>query len=639
RVELVNRSSHPGKFITADAVRFGGGMGNIIRNDLESRRPRFMEGSRYHLQYIGMPDTLVQNINNNGNDYNNDINSRSEFINYLNGAPNGPNKNRNLPGLGIPIDITLAFHTDAGITQNDSTIGTMLIYSTTGADTQTVFPDSVSRIAARDLADIVQTQLLNDIKKTFNPEWTRRRLLDSRYSEAFRPNVPGVLLELLSHQNFTDMKFANDPRFRYMVSRAIYKGMLKFIASQNESEFVVQPLAVDHFQATLDTLGNIILKWQPVDDPVEAGAYAEKYKVYTRIEDNGFDNGFIVDEPEALIGDIIPGLIYSFKITALNAGGESFPSEILSVCKMDSASEQVLIVNGFDRICGPAIIDSDKMKGFADFIDQGVPDKFDLHYTGSQFNFDPDSPFRLNDAPGHGASYADYETKIIPGNTFDFSFIHGRAIKNDGFSFVSCSDEAIASGRVQLEDYEIVDWILGEEKETSWPIVSMDSLLGKQFKTFNYGLQEQIAEYLNNGGNLFVSGAYVGSDLLAGKKETDADVKFAKEVLKFWWVTDHAVKNGDVFSADKSFFKDQIEFSFNTGYDPQIYTVESPDAIGAQEGGRVILRYAENNFSAGIAYSGDYKTVIFGFPFEAIKLESQRNRVMKSILNFLTAGY
>jgi len=581
---------------------------------------------------------LVQNINNNGNDYNNDINSRSEFINYLNGAPNGPNKNRNLPGLGIPIDITLAFHTDAGITQNDSTIGTMLIYSTTGADTQTVFPDSVSRIAARDLADIVQTQLLNDIKKTFNPEWTRRRLLDSRYSEAFRPNVPGVLLELLSHQNFTDMKFANDPRFRYMVSRAIYKGMLKFIASQNESEFVVQPLAVDHFQATLDTLGNFILKWQPVDDPVEAGAYAEKYKVYTRIEDNGFDNGFIVDEPEALIGDIIPGLIYSFKITALNAGGESFPSEILSVCKMDSASEQVLIVNGFDRICGPAIIDSDKMKGFADFIDQGVPDKFDLHYTGSQFNFDPDSPFRLNDAPGHGASYADYETKIIPGNTFDFSFIHGRAIKNDGFSFVSCSDEAIASGRVQLEDYEIVDWILGEEKETSWPIVSMDSLLGKQFKTFNYGLQEQIAEYLNNGGNLFVSGAYVGSDLLAGKKETDADVKFAKEVLKFWWVTDHAVKNGDVFSADKSFFKDQIEFSFNTGYDPQIYTVESPDAIGAQEGGRVILRYAENNFSAGIAYSGDYKTVIFGFPFETIKLESQRNRVMKSILNFLTAG-
>ena len=118
RVELINLSNQPGKMITADAVRFGGGMGNIIRNDWDSRRPRFMEGSRYYLQYAGMPDTLVQNLNNNGNDYNNDINSRSEYINYLNGAPNGPNKNRDLPGLGIPMDMTIAIHTDAGIANN-----------------------------------------------------------------------------------------------------------------------------------------------------------------------------------------------------------------------------------------------------------------------------------------------------------------------------------------------------------------------------------------------------------------------------------------------------------------------------------------------------------------------------------------
>jgi len=585
-----------------------------------------------------MPDTLIHNLVNNGNDYNNDINSRSEFINYLNGAPNGPNKNRNLPGLGIPIDMTLAFHTDAGIAHNDSTIGTMLIYSTTGADTQTVFPDSVSRIATRDLADIVQTQLLNDIKKTFDPKWTRRRLLDSRYSEAFRPNVPGVLLELLSHQNFEDMKYANDPRFRFTISRAIYKGMLKFISSQNENEFVVQPLPVDHFQATFDTLGNVILKWQPVNDPLEPSAVAKKYKVYTRVENSGFDNGFIVDEPKAVIEDIIAGLIYSFRITALNAGGESFPSEILSVCKMDSANKPVLIVNGFDRICGPAVIDLDKMKGFADFIDQGVPDKFDLNYTGSQFNFDPDSPFRLNDAPGHGASYADYETKIIPGNTFDFPFIHGQAIKNNGYSFVSCSDEVIGSGNVQLADYSIVDWILGEEKETSWPEASMDSLLGRQFKTFDYALQDRIAEYLNSGGNLFISGAHIGSDLLAGKKETDPDSKFAKKILKFWWVTDHAVKTGNVFSTNKEFFKDQIDFEFNTGYDPLIYTVESPDAIGAEEGGRVILRYAENNFSAAVAYDGEYKTVLFGFPFETIKSTSHRNLIMQYILNFFNGS-
>ena len=633
RVELVNQSNQPGKMITADAVRFGGGMGNIIRNDWESRRPRFMEGSRYYLQYAGMPDTLVQNLSND-NDYINDINSRSEYINYLNGAPDGPNKNRNLPGLGIPMDMTLAFHTDAGLAGPDSTIGTMMIYSTTGADTQSIFPDSVSRIASRDLADIVQTQLLNDLEKTFNPDWTRRRLLDARYSEAFRPNVPGVLLELLSHQNFTDMKYAMDPRFRFVVARSVYKGILKFINTQNQTDYVVQPLPVDHFQATFDSLGDALLKWQPVSDPIEPGATPSAYRVYTRIDSAGFDNGFVVDQPRTTIYNLQPGIIYSFKITALNDGGESVPSEILSVCKSANNKNPVLIVNDFNRVCGPAVLESEKMSGFADFIDQGVPDKFDLNYTGSQFNFDPDSPFRLNDAPGHGASYADYETKIIPGNTFDFPYIHGQSIRNCGYSFVSCSDEAVVSGTVQLGDYEIVDWILGEEKETSWPESKMDSILGKQFKTFNPIAQERISYYLINGGNLFVSGAYLGTDLLAGRDESNPDSKFAKDVLKFWWITDHAVKNGQVFTADKSIFKNKFNFAFNTGYDPKIYTVESPDAIGAEEGGRVILRYAENNFSAAVAYEGEYKTVLFGFPFETIKSTPDRNLIMQSILNF-----
>ncbi len=61
-----------------------------------------------------MPDTLVYNLNDNKNDYNDDYQSRAEYGNYLMGAPFGPNKNRDEKGLGIPIDLSLAFHTDAG---------------------------------------------------------------------------------------------------------------------------------------------------------------------------------------------------------------------------------------------------------------------------------------------------------------------------------------------------------------------------------------------------------------------------------------------------------------------------------------------------------------------------------------------
>jgi len=40
-----------------------------------------------------------------------------------------------------------------------------------------------------------------------------------------------MLLELLSHQNLADMKYGIDPRFKFLVSRAIYKGMLRYCGS------------------------------------------------------------------------------------------------------------------------------------------------------------------------------------------------------------------------------------------------------------------------------------------------------------------------------------------------------------------------------------------------------------------------
>jgi hypothetical protein len=40
-------------------VRFGGGMGIVEREGIISGRPKFAEGSRYWLQYAGMPDTLT----------------------------------------------------------------------------------------------------------------------------------------------------------------------------------------------------------------------------------------------------------------------------------------------------------------------------------------------------------------------------------------------------------------------------------------------------------------------------------------------------------------------------------------------------------------------------------------------------
>lgn len=99
--------------------------------------------------------------------------------------------------------------------------------------------------------------------------------------------------------------------------------------------------------------------------------------------------------------------------------------------------------------------------------------------------------------------------KII-GNTFNYPFIHGKAIQAAGnYSFVSCSDEAVEKGILSLEDYPIVDYILGLEKEDN----SSNPARNTYYKTFSSSMQRILASYCRSGGNLLVSGAYVGSDM------------------------------------------------------------------------------------------------------------------------------
>lgn len=68
-----------------------------------------------------------------------------------------------------------------------------------------------------------------------------------------------------------------------------------------------------------------------------------------------------------------PGVIYAFKVSAVNEGGESFPSETLcAYLSTDTAAKRVLIVNGFDRLSGPALVETKDSLGFDLHQDIGV---------------------------------------------------------------------------------------------------------------------------------------------------------------------------------------------------------------------------------------------------------------------------
>jgi len=613
--------------LTSDAVRFGGGMGNVARNNMLSGKPRWMEGSRYYLQYAGMPDSLVYNFNTGKNDYNDDYMSRGEWVNYLIGSSKPQYSEKYSKGLGIPIDLALAFHTDAGVTPGDSIIGTLGIYSSVRNDG--LFPNGKSKLASRDLTDIIQTQLVDDIRKQVNQKWTRRALWDKEYSEAWRPVVPTMLLELLSHQNLADMKYGLDPRFKFIVSRAIYKGMLRYLSVQDGKKVVIQPLPPDHMAIEVLEDRKIRISWRYVADPVESTAIPNGFMVYMKQGDNGFGTGQFTRDTFMILTLPEWGKLYSFRVTAINDGGASFPGETLSVSLFSDSRKPVLIVNAFDRICGPAFFDKGDMAGIAWWEDEGIANGMNLSYAGRQYDFNRHSDWLHDDSQGWGASNADLETWPVAGNTFSFPALHGESLRRAGYSFVSVSDEVFEASGFDSGRYLAVDLIFGEERGTE----SFSSPQGKDFRIFTPAMMNTVRKYTGEGGNIFISGAYIGTDMVENKDSLA--IRFASEVLHYSWRTNHATTVGSVYATNQAKIVFPGVLQFNTDDHASLYRVESPDAIEpAGEDAYRIYRYVSGNCSAGIAYKGSYSAVALGFPFETLLTAEQRTELISAIMKF-----
>lgn len=239
KVVLTNESGEEG-VVTADAVRFGGGMGNISRGGNVSGLPRYLEGARYAAQWAGMPEK-VYNGYNGANDYKDDINTRSLMVNYLSG---GSVFNPNDEGLKVPFELEMAFHTDAGYDPSNF-VGTLGIYTTEANNGK--LNAGTSRYASRDLCDIVLSEIKKEVDNKYGINWQRRAMWNRNYSESRVPVIPSSIIEMLSHQNFKDMKYAQDPNFKFSMARAIYKGILRFITSQHKESYEVQPLPISHF--------------------------------------------------------------------------------------------------------------------------------------------------------------------------------------------------------------------------------------------------------------------------------------------------------------------------------------------------------------------------------------------------------
>lgn len=235
RVVLSNYSRSKG-VVTTDAVRFGGGMGNITRGGTTSGLPRSLEAARYYAQWAGAPSSVVSRFNQT-NDYNDDLNARSGMINWLAGGSLYVPKE---VGKGVPIELQLAVHSDAGYKQDGSFVGTLGI-CTTVADGQTTYASGLPREASRSFAAQLVENARRDLESRFGIRWSTRSVWDKNYNETRRPEVPSAIVETLSHQNFSDMRYGLDPNFRFTMARSFYKTILRYTARMHNTSYVVSP--------------------------------------------------------------------------------------------------------------------------------------------------------------------------------------------------------------------------------------------------------------------------------------------------------------------------------------------------------------------------------------------------------------
>lgn len=603
-VTLSNYSQTDG-MVTADAVRFGGGMGNIERGGVTSGMPRCLEGARYYAQWAGMP-YRVYSSKNGENDYSDDINARSLMLNELcGGSVYAPDS----VGRHVPIELSLAIHSDAGYNKPDGkgVFGSLTICTTQHGDS--LLGAGHSRQMSYDLAAELLDNTTADLQHMFGT-WESRELYNRNYSETRVPIVPSAILETLSHQNFGDMLFGQDPNFRFFLARSIYKTVLRYITKRHGLPYVVAPLPPQNFHIEFtDKRDEIKMTWSPTIDSKEPTATPTSYIIYMAENTGGFDNGQVV-RSNSVTMRLKPGVLYSFRIAAANEGGCSFPTEVLSACYQPDARQTVLVVGGFHRLSSPAVC----QQGFNLDDDIGVTYGRTCGWLGRQQVFDINQ-IGIESETGLGYSSNELAGRFIGGNDFNYVRNHATSIQSAGaYNIVSCSKEAIKY--MKLNQYAVIDLQLGLECNDGHSLLP--------YKSFPEYLQTALQQFTKQGGCLLVSGAYVASDMQATSERA-----FLSDILKCRY-------EGENRNTDEHIQGLGLLFPVYRQLNEHHYAAQRTDVIMPTHAQAFPAMLYPDGTCAAIAYQGtDYRTFIIGFPLECIQQQTEEKAIMRGILKFL----
>jgi len=528
-----------------------------------SGMPQWTEGARYWLMGHEADSTLWNLYE--GDEYKDDMKCRGLWIN----------------SLDAPIDLCLALHTD-GIDSGDDTtiVGTLAIYTAKDDEGHKQLRDGRDRETVnRNLADWIQTQVTNDLR-TIAPEWTRRQLKEANYCESRVPVMPSLILELLSHKNMADMRYGLDPQFRFTASRAVYKGILRYL---NGTNAVVQPLPVKELAIHEDGL----LQWKPTVDSLEPTAMPTYYMVYIQ-KNNGEWDVQQVEETTELRLELQNNVMYNCYIVAGNDGGLSLRSPMVSAYLNDqTANDQlVLVVDGFNEVYGP--------QWFADSTHAGIApnsyaceDYITCAYIGQQWNYTRAEEWKDDDNCGWGACYRDHAGELTVGNTHDYAVQHGRVLRRLKISYVSCTPDMIASYRkddVPEFDFSLIDYICGRNRQP----------LSEDTKSL-------LEIYLGQAGRILLSTDHFSA----------IEPAWAKRYLNASYYAAQATRSGRITSRRHRLY--QLVMEPNT---EQLFTC-TPEGLKPENGAVKTATYEDMRCTAAVGK--EQASLVYGFPLEAVQ--------------------
>ena len=558
RVALSSRSTASDTIVVADAVRFGSGVCDDLTG-IETTathapdRPWWEMAAYYYTQRMGMSPPYG------------DVTARPIYARWEH-ANTGDDA------------VYVSWHSNGISGYQTNSRGTISIIH--NGEGYPITPGSEA------LRDAIHAEILNDLRAGWDPTWpgfTRsmnlgelRELWDEDPANA----LPGTLIEVAYHDHPTDTDALKEPTFNALVARAIYQGIVHYFEQRDGLELTLLPEPPTHLAVQNVGPGQVRLSWRPpqTDTMGLVGDAATGYRVYTSTDGVGWSNGLPVDANTTAITltNLAEGQLLLVRVTATNAGGESFPTETLAVRTSDGNSDspaEILLVNGFDRLNRTMTI--------------------------------PD------DDPVEGLNMRLWLNQM---NRYDYTLQHGLAIS---LPFDSASNEAVSQGSVSLNDYKVVDWLLGEESTAD--------------ETLDPTERAQVTDFLTNGGALFLSGTEVGWHLDALGAAPD----FYNTVLRASYAGDDA-ETYTVTPHTGSIFDGLPTFRFDA---PDMYDPDFPDQLLPMNGATTALDYVGGlSGTAAVTYAdpagGCQRLVYFGFPFETI-WPDWRADVMARIISFL----